>query len=144
MLKLITFLASSDWILTEPSIVCHGLVLFSWLFLQSGLQTDVSFLVSVRYTVHVLAICALCKSFNWFFLAGLAITKLLIFVDRVNKFFFCFGLVDSFILVDYLYWSIWFSVLDHLALLVVFFCLLCQLVRLNKRGLSWIYRNGFW
>ena len=101
LLKLITFLASSDWILTEPSIVCHGLVLFSWLFLQSGLQTDVSFLVSVRHTVHVLPICALCKSFNWFFLAGLAITKLLIFVDRVNKFFFFF--LDLSIL---LYWLI--------------------------------------
>lgn len=114
LLKLITFLASSDWILTEPSIVCHGLVLFSWLFLQSGLQTDVSFLVSVRYTVHVLAICALCKSFNWFFLAGLAITKLLIFVDRVNKFFFFF--LDLSIL---LYWLIIYTDQYDLVYLII-------------------------
>ena len=114
LLKLITFLASSDWILTEPSIVSHGLVLFSWLFLQSGLQTDVSFLVSVRYTVHVLAICALCKSFNWFFLAGLAITKLLIFVDRVNKFFFFF--LDLSIL---LYWLIIYTDQYDLVYLII-------------------------
>ena len=114
LLKLITFLASSDWILTEPSIVCHGLVLFSWLFLQSGLRTDVSFLVSVRYTVHVLAICALCKSFNWFFLAGLAITKLLIFVDRVNKFFFF--VLDLSIL---LYWLIIYTDQYDLVYLII-------------------------
>ena len=114
LLKLITFLASSDWILTEPSIVCHGLVLFSWLFLQSGLQTDVSFLVSVRYTVHVLSICALCKSFNWFFLAGLAITKLLIFVDRVNKFFVF--VLDLSIL---LYWLIIYTDQYDLVYLII-------------------------